>query len=48
MRATTWPRFDHVADVGAHFRDPAREFGVDIDLVGLEPPVAERNAGRQL
>ncbi len=34
------PGADHVADVGAHFRDPARKFRVDIDLIGLQPAVA--------
>ena len=42
------PRADHVADVGAQFRDPARKFRVDIDLVGLQPAVAIAYAGGQL
>ena len=41
-------RFDHVAFVGEHFGDAPRELGVDIDLVRLDPAVAERDAGRQL
>ena len=41
-------RFDHVAFVGEHFGDAPRELGVDIDLVRLDPPVAERDTGRQL
>ena len=41
-------RFDHVAFVGEHFGDAPRELGVDIDLVRLDPAVAECDAGRQL
>ncbi len=41
-------RFDHVAFVGEHLGDAPRELGVDIDLVRLDPAVAERDAGRQL
>ena len=35
------PRLDHVADLGVQLNDPAWKFGVDIDLVGLQPAVAE-------
>ena len=38
----------HIAFVGQDFGDAAGEFGVDVDLVGLEPAVAEGDAGRQL
>jgi hypothetical protein len=27
--------------------DPARKLGADVDLVGLDPPIAPGNAGRQ-
>ena len=35
--------FDHVAFVGEHFGDATREFGVDVDLVRLDPAVAQRD-----
>jgi hypothetical protein len=41
-------RFDHVAFVGEHLGDAPGELGVDVDLVRLDPAVAECYAGRQL
>ena len=38
----------HVADFGVQFRDPARKFGVNIDLVGLKPAVAKADPEGQL
>jgi hypothetical protein len=35
---------DHVAFVGKHFGDAPGELGVDVDLVGLDPAVARREA----
>ena len=34
---------DHVALVGEHLGDAPGEFGVDVDLVGLDPAVARRD-----
>ena len=39
--------FDQVAFVGQDFADAGGVFGVDIDLVGFEPAIAEDDAGRQ-
>ena len=36
--------FHHVALIDVELRDPARELGVDIDLVGFEPTVPEGDA----
>ena len=38
---------DERAFVDKEGRDRARELGVDVDLVGLDPPVAPGDAGRQ-
>ena len=38
-------RLDHVALVGQHFGDAPGEFRVDVDLVGLDPAVAEGDPG---
>ena len=47
MRATDLPGFDHVAFVGEHFGDAPGEFGVDVDLVRLDPAVPEHDAWRE-
>ena len=47
MWATTCLAGHHVADLGMQLRDPAGEFRADIDLVSLQPAVAEAYAGGQ-
>ena len=39
--------FDQVAFVGQYLADASGIFGVDVDLVGFQPAVAEDDAGRQ-
>ncbi len=39
---------DHIAFLDEDVRDTPGEFGVDVDLVGLEPPVAPGDPGRPL
>ncbi len=42
------PRAHHVTDLGVQFRDPARKFRVDVDLVGLQPAIAVAYACEKL
>ena len=37
----------HIADIDQEFGDASRIFGVDIDLVGFDPAIADTDADRQ-